>query len=556
LTNLAIHLLAALTLFGVVHRTLRLPSLSPSFGTQALNLAWVSALVWTLHPLQTEVIDYVTQRTESMMALCYLLTLYCSVRALEERPGRWHALAILACAAGMACKESMVTAPVMVVLYDRVFASRPVLRNIKRRRLYLGLAATWMLLGALMATEPRTSVGFDTPVSAWTYLLNQAPILLRYASVTFWPRDLVLDYGIPQALTLTDVLLPAAAVIAIVAVVMVLLARHPHAGFPGAWCLITLAPTSSIVPIATEVGAERRMYLPLAGLAVLVVVGVYRAWTVRVGTRPRLAGAAAAVCLCLALGVLTIQRNGEYASKISIMHTTAERRPHPRAYQMLAMALYEAGRRQEAMQYLERSKSDPVSSFMLGIELITGGEFARGAEELERFVEMAPTHARVVDARESLGRAYASLGQLDRAAAHLDEVVRREPRRSKAHQQYGGVLLRQGRVADGIRQFQIATELEPSNPEAFRLFGIALGQSGQLEAAVAAFTRAIDLDPKSSRDHYLLGRALAAMGQVAAAVPYFTRAVELDPDNAEARADLRRAQESEPSSGPSPPSLR
>ena len=123
LINIAIHLLAALTLFGLVRRTLRLPSLAPRFGEQATNLAWVVALIWMLHPLQTETIDYVTQRTESMMGLFYLLTLYCSVRALEARHGRWHVAAIVACAAGMACKESMVTAPVMVALYNVVFVS-------------------------------------------------------------------------------------------------------------------------------------------------------------------------------------------------------------------------------------------------------------------------------------------------------------------------------------------------------------------------------------------------------------------------------------------------
>jgi tetratricopeptide (TPR) repeat protein len=555
LTNLAIHLLAALTLFGVVHRTLRLPALEPTFGKQAMNLAWVAALVWMLHPLQTEAVDYITQRTESMMALCYLLTMYCSVRALDERPGRWHAWAILACAVGMACKESMVTAPVMVALYDRVFVARPLLEKIRRRRLYFGLAATWLLLAAFMATAPRSTIGFGTPVGAWTYLLNQAPIVLTYLRLAFWPRGLVLDYGIPRPVTLTDVLLPATVIVAIVVVVIVLLFRRPHAGFPGAWALIILAPTSSIVPIATEVGAERRMYLPLAGLVVLVIAGVYRLWTTRFRGLPRFIAPAAAACLCVALGIGTMQRNREYSSKISILQTTVERHPQPRAYQMLAMALNEAGRRQEALDYLERSKADPVSSFMLGIELVSGGEHARGAEELERFVQMAPDHARVLDARESLGRVYASLGQLDRAAAHLDEVVRREPRRSGAHQQLGGVLLQQGRIADGLRHFQIATELEPSNPDAFRLFGIALGQTGQLKAAAGAFRRAIELDPKSSRDHYLLGRALAAMGEVAAAVPFFRRAVELDPQNEEARADLRRAQESAPPKR-QPPSTR
>ncbi len=79
------------------------------------------------------------------MGLFYLLTIYCSVRALEaRRPGRWHVAAVLACVAGMACKESMVTAPVIVALYDRVFVSRPLLQKIRRRRLYVGLVLTWV----------------------------------------------------------------------------------------------------------------------------------------------------------------------------------------------------------------------------------------------------------------------------------------------------------------------------------------------------------------------------------------------------------------------------
>ena len=543
LTNIAIHVLAALALFGLVRRALQLPSLSPAFGAHATSLAWVTALVWMLHPLQTETIDYVTQRTESMMGLCYFLTLYCSVRALERPPGRWQIAAIVACATGMACKESMVTAPVMVALFDRVFVPRAGLRKINRTRLYVGLAATWLLLAVLMESGPRTTVGFDTRVSPSTYLLNQAPTLLTYLRVAFWPQNLVLDYGIPQPLTLNDVWLPLAAVVAIAAVVLVLLLRRPHIGFLGAWFFITLSPTSSIVPIATEVGADRRMYVPLAGLAVLVVLGTYRA-LIRATGRGVMVGAAAAASLCVLLAAATIQRNREYESVLSILRTTVERRPHPRSYQMLAAALYDVGRRQEAMQYLERAKEDPVASFMLGVELVSEGQTVRGAEELERFVQLAPTHIRAIDAREALGRVYAASDQLDRAATQLTEVLRMDPRRGAAHGYLGGVLVRQGRTADGVLHFQLAAELQPGNLEALRQLGIVQGQSGLLEAAVATFTRAIDLDPKSARDHYLLGRALAALGQLPAALPHFARAVELDPQNAEAREDLRRAEES------------
>jgi tetratricopeptide (TPR) repeat protein len=540
--NLAIHLLAALTLFGIVRRTLRLPSLAPTFGSKATNLAWVIALIWVLHPLQTETIGYVTQRTESMMGLCYLLTLYCSVRALDASSGRWQAAAIAVCATGMGCKESMVTAPFIVVLYDWVFVGWPALRTTRRPRLYAGLASTWLVLAALLVSEPRTTAGFGTNVSAWTYLLNQAPILLDYLRLTFWPVHLVLDYGVPRPLTMGDVVLPFAAIAALAVVVLVLLVRRPHAGFLGTWCFITLSPTSSIVPIATEVGAERRMYLPLAGLVALVVLGAYRSWVARGAARPALAGPAVAVVVCLALAIATVQRNREYESYISILRTTVERRPHPRSNLMLGTVLLEAGRRAEAMPYLERARDEPGSSFVLGIDLIAQAKFADGAKELERFLQLLPRHVRAIDAREALGRAYAALGDVDRAATHLSEVVRARPARATAHTYLGEVMLRQGRVADGVREFQIAADLQPGNPDALRLLGIAQGQSGQLEAAVVTFTRAIAIDPQNARGHYLLGSALAAAGQIAAAVPHFARAVELDPQNPQARADLERAE--------------
>jgi len=554
LTNLAIHLLAALTLFGLVRRALLLPSLAPSFGAQATNLGWIVALIWMLHPLQTETIDYVTQRTESMMGLFYLLTLYCSVRGLESdgesktpplrtRRGRWQAAAIAACATGMACKESMVTAPLMVALFDYVFVRRDLLRKTHRIRLYVGLASTWVVLAALMASGPRTTVGFDTKVSGWTYLLNQTPILLAYLRTTFWPRNLVLDYGVPLPLTLADVWLPMVAVLALAIIVLVLLVRRPQAGFLGAWFFIILAPTSSIVPIVTEVGADRRMYLALAGIVALVVLGMYRVWTMRVGSRHQVVAFGAAIGACILLSVATIQRNQEYESKLSILQTTVDRKPHPRSYLMLGTTLLEMGRRQEAIAYLERAREEPGASFVLGVDDISEGQLAEGAKELERFLELAPTHRQAIDARESLGRAYSALNELDKAAAQLTEVVRQQPRRGPAHGYLGEVLLRQGRTAEGVREFQIAAELQPGNPDALRLLGIAQGQTGQLEAAAATFTRVIELDPLNARGHYLLGSALAASGKVAAAVPHFARAVELDPQDSKARADLRRAEE-------------
>jgi hypothetical protein len=177
IANLAIHVLCALALWEsrVAHVCFQ------PFGHDSRTCTSGSrpprALVWLVHPLNSEVVNYITQRTESLMALCYLLTLYCSIRALDKSRARaWSVLAVVCCAAGVACKESMVTAPIMVMLFDRIFVYRNAREMWQRRSpLYAGLLSTWVLLIALISTGPRIrSAGFSTGVSVWTYLLNQA----------------------------------------------------------------------------------------------------------------------------------------------------------------------------------------------------------------------------------------------------------------------------------------------------------------------------------------------------------------------------------------------
>ena len=224
--NLAIHLLAGLALFGVVRRTLSQPVLRPRFGDAGLPLACAIAGLWLLHPLQTESVTYVIQRTESLAGLFYLLTLYGFIRATESgekmvgpstssglsppsgvggqerRPKAgigWFAISFAACLLGMATKEVMASAPLLVLVYDRTFVTggfRAALRQ--RRRYYLALAATWILLGCLVVSTHNRggTTGFDTGLSPAIYLLSQCYAIVVYLKLSFWPHPLVFDYGL------------------------------------------------------------------------------------------------------------------------------------------------------------------------------------------------------------------------------------------------------------------------------------------------------------------------------------------------------------------------
>jgi hypothetical protein len=170
------------------------------FGRDALPLALAVALLWTLHPLQTEAVTYVIQRVESLMGLCYLLTLYCLIRSVDSpRPALWQGCMVTACLLGMATKEVMATAPLLGLLYDRTFLAGSFREAWQRRRWwYVGLAATWLPLACLVAgtggNRGGTS-GFNVGVAPWAYWLTQFQAVAHYLKLSVWPHPLVFEYG-------------------------------------------------------------------------------------------------------------------------------------------------------------------------------------------------------------------------------------------------------------------------------------------------------------------------------------------------------------------------
>ena len=607
--NIAIHVICALLAFGVIRRTLDLPRMRDRFGGSAANVACAVALLWVVHPLNSEVVDYLTERTESLMALFYLLTLYASIRAIRvpgpipaasykpgpqdsaqvggrsnpdrssraravERPGgRWYALAIVACGLGMACKESMVTAPIVLALYDRVFvfdSFRDAFRL--RRGLYAGLAATWLVLAALMASGPRSAVGgFSTGISPWTYLLNQTQMIAHYLRLTFWPRGLIVFYGWPVALTLLDVWPYALLVTLLLAATIAALARAPALGFLGAWFFITLAPTSSVVPIATEVGAERRMYLPLLAVLVLVVAGSYLLWRrlragapsaaaseSGVGMVPRAATILATCVLAVVTGSLalgTVARNREYASAITLARTVVERRPRAVTHHYLAEQLAQAGLHDEAIRHLHEAVAggDSRARYLLGIELFNAGKLNDAMEQLYAFVATAklpyrlvphwlePPPAEVITARLILARAASVQGGWSRAAEQARLVLAVVPGNRDARMFLADALFAQQRYEEAGAEYLEYLKVAPGNAHVFINLGITHISAGRLDEAIPWFRRAVDAEPRNANARRVLATALLDRGDVQGAAAEAREAVALSPNDPAMRDLLARA---------------
>ena len=514
-TNLAWHVACAWLLFGVVRRTLALPSMPPAVAADAPNLALAVAVVWGVHPLTTEVVDYLSQRTESMMACFLLLTLYAAIRSNGSKGGGWHGFAIVACLAGTVCKETMAVTPLLVMLYDRVFLYRS-WREATRARgsLYMGLVASWLVLAGFVMSGPRAAVtGFASGVSPWTYLLNQASIVVEYLRLTVWPSGLVVLYGWPDMLTLWDVLPQAVGLVAMLVVTIVGLVRVPPLGFLGAWFFVALAPASSVLPIVTEVGAERRMYVPLMALATLAVLAV---WLV---VRARVARVALLIVAVAGLGTLTMRRTAEYASAITLARTVVERRP------------------------------TAVAHHLLGEQLGIGGQTAEAEKELRAAIQMGDSRARY-----QLAAVLVNAQRLPEAAAQLEAFVATTgvPQRLRwldpplldvltARLQLAQIYSVQRRWADAAAQARLVLEVVPRHPEASRLLGTSLVAAQVWPEAITVLRDYLTLRPDDARTRTNLAIGLVGAGRLDEAVSELQRAAATDPNDPNTRRLLDMA---------------
>lgn len=537
--NLAIHLAAALALFGLVRRTLLGPRLAATFGPRATPLAAMIAALWLVHPLQTESVTYIVQRAESLVGLWLLLTLYAATRAaVSPRPAGWHLAAVTACLLGMATKEVMFAAPILVWLHAGLFFA-PSLRAAwrARRGFYLALAATWLLLAwlVLRTGDRGATAGFGVGISPWHYLLTQCGALLHYVRLAAWPVPLILDYGFDVVTSPLVAGGPGLVLLAAFAATVVALIRGHAWAFLGAWFFLLLGPSSSVVPVATQTIAEHRMYLPLAALVAGAVLAVARLGGPR-AVWP-LAGAA------LAGVVLVHDRNLDYRSTLAIWHDTAVKRPsNARAHQELGLALKNAGRARESLPHFERALA-LVPHYDKGrhnyaTALSEVGEFDAAARQFDLVLARDPAFA---DSLYGLGNVRRLQGNPDAAIAAFRAAVRIRPNFANAHNNLALLLFERGETAEALAHFDAALRADPDFVVGLMNRANALFRLGRPADAARDFEHVLRLAPASLDARENLGVCLIAAGRAADGIRLLEETARLAPDRASVHNNLAAA---------------
>lgn len=594
--NMLLHALTATVLWATVRRTLELDFFAGRFTRVAGPLAFLVALIWALHPLQTEAVQYISQRTELMMGFCYLSVMYGSLRyftaADSASQRRWLVMTTLIGMAGMACKEVMVSAPTMVLLYDRTFVSGSFVRAVKRHwPLYLGLLAGWGVLLPLNIGGPRSaSAGFhfDVPAHAWWF--TQCKVLFLYLKLSVWPWPLVIHYEFPYMKTVAAAWPWLLAVAGLILLTLWLVWRRTAAGFLCVWVFAILSPTL-IVPIITEIAVERRMYLPLVAPVSLIVVGGYsllQSLANRPGANkasvlpprwPLMLTSALVVVCSLGFAALDVRRLAAYEDPLTLwqdayhhqsdnyfvhvnygIELMNQDRPDEAIEQLemaIAMDDYDAAhiyavmgkahlmakRREKAKECLEKAlkiRPDfPEAEGNLGIVLLREyGDVAGAMPHLQKSLE---ARSDSLEIRHGMALALINSGRSAEAIEWLEPVVQRKPNMAEAHRDMGLALGNVGKPHEAAAEFEAALRLEPNSAELHQYLGMALLNSGKNQKAIDELEQSLRLDPKRADAHYYMGFAHFNAGRFGEAASEFEKTLAIQPDHPGAKLGLERA---------------
>ena len=557
--NITFHALNAALVFFLFRALLKNP-----------RPALLAAILFAVHPIQTESVAYISGRRDLLFALFYLLGFASYVRYRETDRNRYLFLAGFAYLLSLLSKEMAITLPILCIAYDVVrsipsaeadkalppwqAAAEGIRTAIRRHKVLYAVGATclllilWYYVYYANPSRQRTMYGGGLGPT----LLTGSRIVVHYIKLLIFPITLNADYSY-NAFPISSSLADARVIVALMILagawwgIYRLLAYDRWAAFGGLWFFITLLPVSQIIP-HHEMMAEHYLYLPSAGLFLTAGLLLERSLT---QDRRRVAIVAGFALVVASLGVRTVVRNRDWRDSETIWTKTIRTAPgSARAHNNVGEIALRKGRFREAYrEFREAIRIEPDNSVNrdnFGVVLLRHGLFDEAEREFSEALRIRPSF---VKPQVNLGLVHLNRGQLDEAEREFRKALEfTHVRRKRIGRKFratilnnlGIVLALKGNRGEAEQQFKDAVRLSPKYAEARANLGKVYLEKGRAQEGVAEITQAIRLRGSDPRFHYLLAQAYYQQGEKELAAVELGKTLSLRADFPEARSLLNR----------------
>jgi Flp pilus assembly protein TadD len=505
-TNLLLHILNTLLLFGLLYRM-----------TEALGRSAFVAALFALHPLHVASVVWIAERKDVLSTLFWMLTMWAYV-AYVRRPGLGrYLLTLVFFGLGLMAKPMLVTLPFALLLLDFWPLQRVELGGGAGGSGLARLAVEKLPLFALAAASSVVTVLVQWHGGAvaslegipWGIRLANAPAsYMAYIGKMLWPARLAAFYPFETSTLVWRACLGLLLLIGVT--ILAIRARRRHGYFLAGWLWYVgaLVPVIGLLQVGRQSMADRYTYVPLIGLFVVVAWG---APELAARWRPgRLALPAVAVCVVLACAALARAQVRYWSDSTALwQHELDVGDDRPEAYDSLGKALTRQGKLDEAVP---------------------------------RFVEALRINPGFAEAQSDLGVALTRQGKLDEAGRRFVEALRLKPGYAEAQNNLGVVLYRQGKFDEAVQRFVEALRINPGYAQAHDGLGVVLYRQGKSDEAVLQFVEALRINPDYAEAHSDLGVTLSRQGQLDEAVRQFVEALRIEPGFAQASSNLKLVQ--------------
>lgn len=484
LLNRLLHVLITLLVFWCIRRLIAKPP----------EVALFSALIFAVHPVQTEAITYVSGRPDALAMLFFIAAwLYFLRLRTSGRPsGKDLWLSMGYYLLGLLSKENAVTFLGISFLTDwfcegrRTGRALPVLLKEGWWKAYAGfglVTGLYLILrvAVLKGLAPMQVDFYLNPLahaSVSSRTLTGLKILFQNLGLFFYPGSFSADYSYNQVPLITQwnsplSLLVVAGTGLLIAFLLWSYRRCREVFFGLVFFLITYSIVSNLfVPIGT-IRADRLLYLPCLGLCIIGGFVLARLQSLAAVSSRRLAFQGGLAILILVLMARTIARNRDWRDEFPLYYQTVQSSPRStKAHLELGNQYYYRRSYDLALEHYRMAESIQISSDHLeSAKLLVniGNLYLKidragdAAQSFQKSLELDPENRL---ARGNLGLAYLKLNQPGAAISEFDKLIRKDPSDTEARFNRGYALQKMQRIPEAIEEYQKLLDINPNFPNA------------------------------------------------------------------------------------------
>ena len=506
LVNIVIHFLAAFLLYATVATLFNTPRLRRCHRGQAHAVALLTAVLWAVHPLQTQAVTYIVQRMAAMAALFYLLSIYLYLKARLNTVPQWRGLlfaaSIISYFLAMGSKENAAVLPLALILVEIIFFQHSGSNKINRKLFWsaAGGAVFVFFTGTLFFLKGDFLSfinGYNIrPFTLGERLLTEPRILVFYLSQLVLPltdrlsiaHDVVVSHSLFNPITTLPGIMT---VLGLIGISFWRLKQWPFLSFGLLFFFLNHVIESTIIPL--ELIFEHRNYLPAMFLFCPVAMGVSRLlYFVEQRQNPFLkivAGMTVILIIC-GLGVGTWLRNAIWATEKSLWEDVLEKSPGiARPYLVLAGEYAKQNQSEKALDYYKKSLTLPdqrpkqsrgTAYNNMGTIYLKRQDNETAIKLYQKALSIRPLHPEYL---HNLILALIKDRNWNQASARADRLISRYPNNATYLNLKSYILLKQGQPEAALSWLKKALKLAPGNRNAIVNYGIALSLAGKTERA-------------------------------------------------------------------------